>query len=87
MLYRKPKGSAVGSGEGAASESTSEEEAPGETAFTVTKRRRVRRSQPLDQKKKKKNAKNIPDTGYCKWQSPWWNVLESSRDYSWREEV
>lgn len=54
MLYRKPKGSAVGSGEGAASESTSEEEAPGETAFTVTKRRRVRRSQPLDQKKKKK---------------------------------
>lgn len=48
MRYRKPKGSAVGNGEGAASESTSEEGAPGETSFTVTKRRRIPRSRPLD---------------------------------------
>jgi len=39
MLYRKPKGSAVGNGEGAASESTSERGPWGDSIYT--KRRRV----------------------------------------------
>lgn len=74
-LFGKPKGSAVGNGEGPASDSTSEEGATWQDSI-YTRRRRVERSQPHDIP-----CKEHPRLRIWQMPSPCWNVLEPPRNW------